>query len=227
MSKRRYISNAAASKNANAVRVTAKPKGKDKRSPAQKAKVYEPALKLPGKPIQYLTGMGKALGAQNERTEAELRKAGVIMPRHAGSGMGFHADSPFYGRGEDHTKMARIGASIAGVREEVNPIVWPDMKKIEEEARKPMSEATKARLSALPRKKHNNGDPVAMMLERCKNLEQVYLLGAQHFKMKVPDLKDKYKHLNPGQQRMVIGNRLRAMWRGGKLTIAQIEKGTK
>lgn len=54
------------------------------------------------------------------------------------------------------------------------------------------------------------GDEVAMRLRACETLDDVYKVGAEFLEQQVADLKAKYAHLNPGQQRMVIGNRMRA-----------------
>lgn len=57
-------------------------------------------------------------------------------------------------------------------------------------------------------------DEVADLL-RGEDLESVYKIGARKLselgsKVKVADLQAQYEHLNPGMQRMNIGNRLRA-----------------
>lgn len=57
------------------------------------------------------------------------------------------------------------------------------------------------------------GDPVALMLRDCKSIEDVYAAGAKFLKVKAEELKAKYAHLNPGQQRMNVGNKMRAAWR--------------
>lgn len=53
------------------------------------------------------------------------------------------------------------------------------------------------------------GDKVAKALIG-KDLEQVYAFAAKTLKEPVADLKKAYKHLNPGMQRMNLGNRIRA-----------------
>lgn len=56
----------------------------------------------------------------------------------------------------------------------------------------------------------NCGDLVAQALNGL-NLEQVYALGAVHLSGETTEtLSTKYGHCNPGQQRMHVGNRLRA-----------------
>ena len=57
------------------------------------------------------------------------------------------------------------------------------------------------------------GDEVALLLREAKSLEDVYKIGAKYLSMKAQDLKDRYAHLNPGQQRMNVGNKMRAFWR--------------
>lgn len=54
------------------------------------------------------------------------------------------------------------------------------------------------------------GDEVALLLRGCESLDDVYKVGSKYLEQQVADLKAKYAHLNPGQQRMVIGNRMRA-----------------
>ncbi len=56
----------------------------------------------------------------------------------------------------------------------------------------------------------NNGDEVAKMLLG-KDLEAVYKLAAETLGETQKDLKAKYEHLNPGMQRMNLGNRMRAV----------------
>jgi hypothetical protein len=55
---------------------------------------------------------------------------------------------------------------------------------------------------------YDNGDDVATKL-RGKTLEDVYAYAAKQLKEPEKDLRAKYKHLNPGMQRMSLGNRLR------------------
>lgn len=55
---------------------------------------------------------------------------------------------------------------------------------------------------------YDNGDDVATKL-RGKTLDEVYAHAAKALKEPEKDLRAKYKHLNPGMQRMSIGNRLR------------------
>ena len=60
---------------------------------------------------------------------------------------------------------------------------------------------------------HDVGDEVATLLRACKTLEDVYKAGAKFLELQVSDLRAKYQHLNNGQQRMNIGNRMRAKWK--------------
>jgi hypothetical protein len=52
------------------------------------------------------------------------------------------------------------------------------------------------------------GDEVAVLL-RDKTLDEVYNIAAEVVNVTVESLKEKYKHLNAGQQRMNLGNRIR------------------
>lgn len=54
------------------------------------------------------------------------------------------------------------------------------------------------------------GDDIAVML-RGKDLEQTYAIAAKYLGATVPELKAKYSGLNPGQQRMNLGNRMRGL----------------
>lgn len=56
----------------------------------------------------------------------------------------------------------------------------------------------------------DNGDPVADML-RGKTLDECYSIASEHLNSSVKNLAIKYGHLNPGQQRMCLGNRLRSV----------------
>jgi hypothetical protein len=55
---------------------------------------------------------------------------------------------------------------------------------------------------------YDNGDDVAQTL-RGKTLDEVYALASKKLKEPEKDLRTKYKNLNPGMQRMSLGNRLR------------------
>ncbi len=54
----------------------------------------------------------------------------------------------------------------------------------------------------------HNGDPVAVKLVG-KQLDEVYALTAKTIGVPVSELKTRYSHLNPGMQRMNLGNVLR------------------
>jgi hypothetical protein len=53
------------------------------------------------------------------------------------------------------------------------------------------------------------GDATAKLL-RGKTLEETYKIAAKLLDASEKSLRDRYTHLNPGQQRMCLGNRLRA-----------------
>lgn len=63
-------------------------------------------------------------------------------------------------------------------------------------------------LTATGNKSLDNGDTIAQML-RGADLDTVYRVGAKELGTSVEALKLKYGHLNPGQQRMNVGNRIR------------------
>jgi hypothetical protein len=55
----------------------------------------------------------------------------------------------------------------------------------------------------------DNGDDVAVLLRDCSTLDDVYAAAAKYLGVPEPELRAKYGHLNPGQQRMNCGNRMR------------------
>ena len=59
----------------------------------------------------------------------------------------------------------------------------------------------------------DSGDELAIML-RGKSLDEIYEFAAQVLDVVLADLYAKYEHLNPGQQRMVLGNRIRHAMKG-------------
>lgn len=65
------------------------------------------------------------------------------------------------------------------------------------------------------------GDELAVFL-RGKSLEQVFEIAARAFGTG-NGLKAKYAHLNVGQQRMNVGNRIRAAIKDGHLTVEQLK----
>ena len=64
-------------------------------------------------------------------------------------------------------------------------------------------------LSASGKKSKDNADEVAIML-RGKTLDEVYEIAESWLIISAEELKARYAHLNAGQQRMNVGNRLRA-----------------
>ena len=64
-------------------------------------------------------------------------------------------------------------------------------------------------LSASGKKSKDNADEVAVML-RGKTLDEVYEIAESWLTISAEELKARYAHLNAGQQRMNVGNRLRA-----------------
>lgn len=66
--------------------------------------------------------------------------------------------------------------------------------------------------TASGRNVYDNCDPVADAL-RGLSLGEQYELVAKEIGEKVTTLLAKYQHLNPGQQRMALGNRLRKVWK--------------
>lgn len=57
------------------------------------------------------------------------------------------------------------------------------------------------------------GDTIATMLRDCDTLDAVYDCAASYLAIPVEDLRKKYGHLNPGQQRMNLGNKMRFKWK--------------
>ena len=64
-------------------------------------------------------------------------------------------------------------------------------------------------LSASGKKSKDNADEVAIML-RGKTLDEVYEIAESWLIISAEELKARYAHLNAGQQRMNVGNRLRS-----------------
>ncbi len=54
------------------------------------------------------------------------------------------------------------------------------------------------------------GDEVAVLLRDCPTLTDAYECAALYLKLPQEELERKYSHLNHGQQRMILGNRMRA-----------------
>lgn len=58
----------------------------------------------------------------------------------------------------------------------------------------------------------DSGDEVAVMLEG-KTLDEVYTIAAKRTKNEEKELRSRFKHLNPGMQRMNLGNMIRRVLR--------------
>lgn len=63
-------------------------------------------------------------------------------------------------------------------------------------------------IAASGKKSKDNGDEVALEL-RGQSLEFAYQRAAEYLEVTESSLRAKYSHLNPGQQRMCLGNRIR------------------
>lgn len=112
---------------------------------------------------------------------------------------------------------AVIASQAAVLVGEKRQVVWPDYHdpKIRSSMFRPpvpMSAETKEKLRAITPQR-DVGDEVAKMLREAASLDDTYAIGAKYLHEKEPALRAKYEHLNPGQQRMVIGNRMRAKWK--------------
>lgn len=110
--------------------------------------------------------------------------------------------------------MASQAAVLVG---EKRHVVWPDYHdpKIRSSMFRPpqpMSAEMKEKLRAIAPQRDVN-DEVAKMLREAADLDGTYAIGAKYLKEKESALRAKYEHLNLGQQRMVIGNRMRAKWK--------------
>jgi len=57
------------------------------------------------------------------------------------------------------------------------------------------------------------GDEIATKLRACKTMEDTYEAASEYLEVPLSKLKEKYGHLNPGQQRMNLGNRMRNKWK--------------
>lgn len=62
----------------------------------------------------------------------------------------------------------------------------------------------------------DNGDEVALLLRESKSLDDAYRIAAKYLKMKETELRARYGHLNPGQQRMCCGNLMRNAQKKGQ-----------
>jgi hypothetical protein len=53
------------------------------------------------------------------------------------------------------------------------------------------------------------GDHVAELLRSANSIEELYSIASEFLDIPIRELKDRYGHLNPGQQRMNLGNKMR------------------
>lgn len=79
--------------------------------------------------------------------------------------------------------------------------------------RQPTKAAVVKREAAKAEGRRDNGDEVATML-RGKSLDEAYEVASELLGVPAEELKDKYAHLDHGRQRMVLGNRMRAILKG-------------
>lgn len=75
--------------------------------------------------------------------------------------------------------------------------------------RQPTKTAVERRAKMREEGIRDNGDEVAVMLRACKTLDHVYSKAAAYLGKKESELRDKYKHLDNGRQRMCLGNVMR------------------
>lgn len=75
--------------------------------------------------------------------------------------------------------------------------------------RQPTKSAVEKRTKMRMEGARDNGDEVAVMLRACATLEDVYKAAAKYLGKKEAELRDKYKHLDNGRQRMCLGNLMR------------------
>lgn len=80
-------------------------------------------------------------------------------------------------------------------------------------ARNLPTEASVARAERAKAGIRDVGDPIATALRACKSLDDVYRRAAKYLGVPDADLRAKYGKLNPGQQRMNLGNRMRNKWK--------------
>lgn len=72
--------------------------------------------------------------------------------------------------------------------------------------------------AASGRKSLNNGDATAQMLQGL-SLDEIYSKASEILNTKESELRARYLHLNPGQQRMNLGNRIRRQLRLREATV--------
>lgn len=87
----------------------------------------------------------------------------------------------------------------------------PVATKVKQIAKKLMAPAEPKK----PKKVHCIADPVARLLAEAESLEQLWDVAGLAG-LDVPEVQAKIAHLNPGLQRMGIGNRIRALYKAGK-----------
>lgn len=110
------------------------------------------------------------------------------------------------------------GNSRREVDEEID--IGPMKRLKDPEYRKRLVKATTAQGT----KSLNNGDPIAKMFEG-KDLMEIYEIGSKQLDTTIGALREKYCHLNPGQIRMNIGNRIRGKIRKEEREAAEMLGG--
>ncbi len=73
--------------------------------------------------------------------------------------------------------------------------------------------ASIARADRAKKGERDVGDDVAIRLRSCNSLEETYIVASEYLGVPTAELRAKYERLNPGQQRMNLGNRMRAKWK--------------
>ena len=106
-------------------------------------------------------------------------------------------------------KIVKVGKTKIDLLMDINH------PKLEHKDRQPVMPRMKSKVqnytkcvNASGRKSVDNGDRVAALL-RGETLDRVYEIAAQFLEIDESVLRERYKTLNPGHQRMCIGNRLR------------------
>lgn len=169
----------------------------------------------------YITGkLGEELARSNQKVAELLRAEGINIRRCS-----INIDPPqFMAFVNTPTlrqvaeKFAAIGEAISGIPKPVPRMptpaeiaaITPPKPKMTDETKAMLREKAKESREVKP---HDNGDPVARMLRDADTLDAVYAAAAKYLGVKEKELRDKYGHLNPGQQRMNCGNRMRGKFR--------------
>lgn len=175
----------------------------------------------------YITGaLGEELARSNARVMEMFKEQGIPLRRASlnicpPQFMAF-VDSPTLRTIRE--RIVAIGESLVDggkrppprmpTREEIAAIT-PPKPKMSEEVKVKLREKARAERIERP---HDNGDPVARMLRDAKTLDDVYVIAAKKLKVPEKELRAKYGHLNPGQQRMNCGNRLRGAFKKGLIS---------